>query len=362
MKFMPVEEFESINRRLSSLKTGDCTMVGKVEAYTLKATSDDKRLKTFLQSKYEDENITVEKQQSARALKKCGSRGVSTFPVPKGCDASSSSEVDRDACIVCRSPEYPEPYARRGSSSRSPRAIDIENNGAPLKDSVGLRPGPSAAANSFSSNASSCSRRTRYTAPDFSTSSLSPKTNSSHRKTLLYLLSTLNNMFGPDYDFSDVGPHYFVYIPSFDIVVKRVQVELERCLGERALGDLQFQLWSAIDEVVGLSDSECWQFTPDSSLEPEVEEGSVMWSFYYFFYNRKLKRVVLFACRALYLTSSSQEDDENQLQSPFPSLDLLDDKSDVPSENSNDQIGGFWTKKDYSRSPSVYLNESNAFL
>ncbi|MFQ6636337.1 hypothetical protein Gotur_013960 [Gossypium turneri] len=50
-------------------------------------------------------------------------------------------------------------------------------------------------------------------------------------------------------------------------------------------------IYKALDEVVKLSECEIYSYNPDSDADPFLEKGAI-WSFSFFFYNRKLKRVV----------------------------------------------------------------------
>ncbi|CAN1840131.1 Repressor of RNA polymerase III transcription MAF1 homolog [Linum perenne] len=52
-------------------------------------------------------------------------------------------------------------------------------------------------------------------------------------------------------------------------------------------------IYKALDEVINLSECEIYSYNPDSDSDPLLEEGAI-WSFSFFFYNRKLKRVVSF--------------------------------------------------------------------
>ncbi|CAN6176730.1 unnamed protein product, partial [Urochloa humidicola] len=47
------------------------------------------------------------------------------------------------------------------------------------------------------------------------------------------------------------------------------------------------------DEVIKIR--ECFSYNPEYDGDPVQEKGAI-WSFYYFFYNRKLKPVVSFRC------------------------------------------------------------------
>lgn len=50
-------------------------------------------------------------------------------------------------------------------------------------------------------------------------------------------------------------------------------------------------------------------YNPDLDSDPYGEEGS-LWSFNYFFYNKKMKRIIFFTCRASSRSAQYQSDDE----------------------------------------------------
>ncbi len=55
-------------------------------------------------------------------------------------------------------------------------------------------------------------------------------------------------------------------------------------------------LLSAMDTAIeGLKDCEIYSYSGDAMNDPFSEEGA-LWSFAYFFYNRKIKRILFFAC------------------------------------------------------------------
>ena len=56
-------------------------------------------------------------------------------------------------------------------------------------------------------------------------------------------------------------------------------------------------LWNTLNEEINLVNCDIYSYTPDLTSNPFAED--CLWSFNYFFYNRRLKRVVLFTCRAL---------------------------------------------------------------
>lgn len=74
-------------------------------------------------------------------------------------------------------------------------------------------------------------------------------------KTLFYLKSTLNASFYPDYDFSDAKSEEFSQEPSVQWVKDAVRANLSY-----ADGNLEAQLWDAIDEEIQLKDCEIYRY------------------------------------------------------------------------------------------------------
>ncbi|XP_037958304.1 repressor of RNA polymerase III transcription MAF1 homolog [Teleopsis dalmanni] len=117
------------------------------------------------------------------------------------------------------------------------------------------------------------------------------------RKTLFYLIATLNASFEPDYDFSDAKSHEFSKEPSIQWVMNSVHSNLSALAGDQ-YQILRQPLWSAIDDEINLSECDIYSYNPDLSSDPFGEPGC-LWSFNYFFYNKKMKRIVFFTSRAI---------------------------------------------------------------
>jgi len=116
------------------------------------------------------------------------------------------------------------------------------------------------------------------------------------RKTLFYLISTLNAAF-PDYDFSDTRGSNFSKEPSLQYVMTNVDNLLSVTATER-YAKVHASLWATLNEEICLPDCDIYSYDPDLMSDPFGEAGS-LWSFNYFFYNRKLKRIVFFTCRGV---------------------------------------------------------------
>lgn len=157
----------------------------------------------------------------------------------------------------------------------------------------------------------------------------SPLSDKCCRKTLFYLIATLNESFRPDYDFSAAKSHEFSREPSLNWVVNAVNCSLCSAVGEE-FNTLKPHLWNAVDEEIGLSECDIYSYNPDLDSDPFGEEGS-LWSFNYFFYNKKLKRIVFFTCRSISGYTYTRSDVGTELD-----MDLEDDQEGI-DDNYDDE-------------------------
>ncbi|KAM3588980.1 RNA polymerase III-inhibiting protein maf1 [Umbelopsis sp. WA50703] len=140
-----------------------------------------------------------------------------------------------------------------------------------------------------------------------------PLDKAASRKTLFYLLATLNAAF-PDYDFSEVRPDQFSKQISTQMVINSVNTTLFN-LGNDVIVN-RYRLWDVLDMIVELGDCDVYSFNPDMDDDPMDEEGSI-WSLNHFFFNKKLKKIVFFSIRSQSIDSpeedeSEYEDDDNE--------------------------------------------------
>ncbi|KAJ9140839.1 hypothetical protein P3X46_031436 [Hevea brasiliensis] len=133
----------------------------------------------------------------------------------------------------------------------------------------------------------------------------------SNRKTLSYL--TLCHMY-PDYDFSAMKARQFFTEENWDTFKQILDIYLFEAskMKENEGDSLLVTSFKALDEVVKLAECEIYSYNAD----PFLEKGAIQ-SFNFFFYNRKLKRVVRFhfCCLSLVvegylLDNSNYEGDE----------------------------------------------------
>uniref|UniRef100_A0A8C9NUL5 Repressor of RNA polymerase III transcription MAF1 homolog n=1 Tax=Serinus canaria TaxID=9135 RepID=A0A8C9NUL5_SERCA len=165
-----------------------------------------------------------------------------------------------------------------------------------------------------------------------------PLSDTCSRKTLFYLIATLNEAFRPDYDFSAAKSHEFSREPSLNWVVNAVNCSLFSAVREdfKALKPL---LWDAVDEEICLAECDIYRcgdtwgcYNPDLDSDPFGEDGS-LWSFNYFFYNKRLKRIVFFTCRSISGYAYTRPDTGTELD-----MDL--GEGDTEKGDSGDPEGG----------------------
>lgn len=90
--------------------------------------------------------------------------------------------------------------------------------------------------------------------------------------------------------------HEFSKEPSLQWVMNSVADNLAALAGEQ-YQMLRTALWSAVNDEISLNDCDIYSFNPDMTSDPYGEPGC-LWSFNYFFYNKKMKRIVFYTCRA----------------------------------------------------------------
>jgi len=116
------------------------------------------------------------------------------------------------------------------------------------------------------------------------------------RKTLFHLISTMNAAF-PDYDFSTTKSEEFTKEPNLQFVTNNID-NLLSISAPSQYGKIHDKLWVTLNKEIVLLDCDIYSYNPDMTLDPFREDGSI-WNFNYFFFNKKLKRMVFFTCRAL---------------------------------------------------------------
>ncbi|KAL1916973.1 uncharacterized protein VTP21DRAFT_5170 [Calcarisporiella thermophila] len=129
-----------------------------------------------------------------------------------------------------------------------------------------------------------------------------PMNEANSRKTLFYLIATLNAAY-PDHDFTDVKPDHFSKQPSVALVTNSVTNTLFNLGHEQIVRDMR--IWEVVDETINLEESDVYSYN-NNDLDPN-SDGAI-WSQNFIFFNKKLKRIVFFTLRGMRHGVIAQDD------------------------------------------------------
>eukprot|EP00882_Tetradesmus_deserticola_P001608 GHRQ01001734.1.p1 GENE.GHRQ01001734.1~~GHRQ01001734.1.p1 ORF type:complete len:259 (+),score=88.55 GHRQ01001734.1:550-1326(+) len=138
----------------------------------------------------------------------------------------------------------------------------------------------------------------------------------SSRKTLIYLILTLNHIY-PDYDFSQLRAHHFrkeAGLARAEELVDTHLLEVSKVWENTpGFGEAPFldTLWSAIDEAIDLKDCDVYSYKSDGETDPFGEKATV-WAFNFFFYNKKMKRILYLAVKAVSKAAADEDKDDEE--------------------------------------------------
>eukprot|EP01114_Cavostelium_apophysatum_P020732 TRINITY_DN7030_c0_g1_i1.p1 TRINITY_DN7030_c0_g1~~TRINITY_DN7030_c0_g1_i1.p1 ORF type:complete len:222 (+),score=38.74 TRINITY_DN7030_c0_g1_i1:214-879(+) len=158
-------------------------------------------------------------------------------------------------------------------------------------------------------------------ARDLGTSPFGPLTDASSRKTLMHLISTLNASF-PDYDFCHVKPEQFRKETGQHLALNSIDLTLTGVVENYSNG-VAPKLWHAIDTEINIKECDIYSFHADEDSDPYAEEGQ-LWSLNYFFYNKKLKRIIFLSFRAVshHMSDLPAEDNTSDQGWDYEEMDL----------------------------------------
>ena len=73
---------------------------------------------------------------------------------------------------------------------------------------------------------------------------------------------------------------------------------------------LQQGVWNTVTAEFDLPECSVYAFTPEPGYNPFENQHLELWALHYFFYNQKLRRVLLFSCRALRRSPADAMDED----------------------------------------------------
>lgn len=97
-------------------------------------------------------------------------------------------------------------------------------------------------------------------------------------------------------------------------------------------------------QACDLADCDVYSYRMESGSESDpFSERSAIWSFNYFFYNRRLKRIVYFSCRSLSATAADRAATPGASSTPTASLltaDCAEPRTTEDADDSDPEIVG----------------------
>lgn len=148
------------------------------------------------------------------------------------------------------------------------------------------------------------------------------------RRLMTDLILTLNLSF-PDYDFANISPNDFQNV-SLHQVVTRVNANLDDLKEDNH--NLLEMLWAAVDKVISLQECEVYLWK-----NPEdFHERNTLWSFYYLFVSKNLKRILFLTCSESIVRNDEGRDDEDDNDIDDVSIvEAVESKEDDDIETEN---------------------------
>lgn len=329
MKYLQDEQLARWTSALTGVPIGQSRILhGRLEAYSMKRASSDKKYAAVLGEKYVEQ---IHQDQEWAAT-------MTMMPRLKGRKRSQSAGI-LEECLATAPPP-----------TKRPRSCSLD--------------GAAAAAAVLSK----------------SVTALGDFNEQGTRRLMTDLVLTLNASFS-DYDFSSTKPTDFTKMPLQE-ALSRMNESLSEWAASSSEGDGSRhnlnEMWEAVDQCVSLKQCDVYKFTPSedasfllaadvamiSSTDDEVDDdyyddnyyyyphhsagydksdfesqggrrrnsnndgpaSSVLWSFYFLFVNKHLKRIVLFSCAESmrHMTariSPTNYDDENDVVRFIPFSD-----------------------------------------
>lgn len=144
-----------------------------------------------------------------------------------------------------------------------------------------------------------------YTFPSPPTTSAGQEQDACSTRTFHCLVSTLNASFRPDYDFSHAKSEEFSRLPNLTVIAQDIHDMFYTSLGD-SFADIKEHMWNTIDKEISLPECSFYRYNADLDSDPY---GESLWYFNYFFYNKRMKRIMFFSCQAQPYGEESEDDD-----------------------------------------------------
>eukprot|EP00943_MAST-04B_sp_MAST-4B-sp1_P002284 g2284.t1 len=251
MKYLEIQNLAEISTFLTNLCNGDQVLNGSVEAFSCKATGNEKKFAKRLQKQL-SESVSVEKDEN---IKKTTSTATAEDNQHKNYATMVSSDKKSDNCLP----------SQNNSDSNSSSKIDD------------LKPTP------LRSRSVSFAQSGAYNVPGQELSALGakplsvgPLTEPYVRKRIVNLIATMNATF-QDYDFSNVKPERFVRHQSYKDIMPVINKNFAEVVEIHNRGFLKI-LWDALDDAISVRECEVFSYLVDDA-DPKAVTGDLSFKY-----------------------------------------------------------------------------------
>ncbi|KAI9221473.1 Maf1 regulator-domain-containing protein [Blastocladiella britannica] len=343
-KYIEIDAVERTNSLLDGISAGDTTLFARIEPYSFKASTEEKRLFKKMDSQRASQQQHLHQAQSPTlgpneplngGAHKRAARDMhdEEDEAQEMGGAGSYSDAD-DRMVLGSPPKRPRvrtlsgagisaAAAAYGTSPMSAVSPKINADAAlPAFDS-GLTLGPAALANSVGGTAHDALALSRSPvfslahsadggaeASDAAMAAAAAQDPELARKTFYGFIATMNAAY-PDYDFSDTPMSAFRAVSHKD-VIRSVHTHMGDVARAR-----EADLWGAVaaafttggapspaESATAMAECEVYVYDPTAVENDPLHEEGTIWCHTVFYFHRKLKRVALVKLRAVSYASN----------------------------------------------------------
>lgn len=338
MKFLQNEKLAQLTADITDVVvgTGERVINGRIEAFSMKRAGTDKKLAHELGERYQAEMQVVDLELAQfqntmigkRRSESIGEAQIQTEVKKRRNAPPFHKRVRINTTKRGRSNSVGTPLVgmmpkSKETNSRSRSRSDSFVTKSILKTKTETNRAQRSRSDSFVSNSS----------VDLLNSPLGDFHDSSTQRLMTDLILTLNTSF-PDYDFSNIRPSHFARLPSPNVAISRTNERLSELTSSYNKGtDFFRQLWNAIDDVIGVNESEVYSYVPpqrDDDDDPmgfltqtldgeDSDQVLPLWTLNFFFVNKSMKRIVLFTCAQTMrneISASNDHDGDHEFTVP----------------------------------------------
>jgi len=341
MKFLENDRLAQLTAQLTEAKICERFINGRIEAFTTKRAGTDKKFAHILGEKYQHE-IDAEETEFSN-LQQRMSNSMKMNHINHSMHTQRNGNRNNTTSPTAHHPSQSPPLPPRNLTNSSIRKstcppspknkrvrIDLKQQQGRKRSSstsavpnfLGIGSTPTIPVSAIRSRSDSFDSKGITNFP-YSNSPLGDFHNTSTQRLMTDLILTLNASF-PDYEFSNIRPSHFSRSPSSSVAINRTNErlsELAACTPQGA--NFLPQLWSAIDDVIDLKESDVYSYVPPTRDDEDdplsfltdsldgTDSAMPLWTFNFFFVNRSLKRIILFTCVQSMRTEVEEMDELN---------------------------------------------------